>query len=471
MMRKIFCILLVVFLLVGCTKVEAAKSDAEETVAPVTEAISETEEVQETEAVEETVPETEPEPTEPPIVEKYPTVPMFFQTDYPYTNYGGYGSVATHGCGIASLAMVASYLNDREILPDELALKYGHYNTSGGSSWMLFPETAEELGIVMENQTWKWSELEEALREGKVIIANAHESSPFTSGGHFVVLTGITEDGKVFVNDPYKGNYGQWSSNVLKDGFENGFEKKYFNDCYPMWIYNKKDESVITNTKVETPINYEIIHSENEGDIPYYVYTPSVVNTEEETPLVIWLHDSWEKGLSELAFTNISLPKMLKEWTMDEFNAYIVAPQLEGELKTWNNDVAMAQVQRIVDEFMATHKVDKTKVILMGQGFGAQGTVYMTQKMPDVFTKAVSFSLYDPKVDITNTNIDIKFYIGSAEHGEDNGCVRVTDNIASQFGENLITTIETSHAQLPFKVIMEDSNNNNQSDFFEDLLA
>ena len=43
MMRKIFCILLVVFLLVGCTKVEAAKSDAEETVAPVTEAISETE--------------------------------------------------------------------------------------------------------------------------------------------------------------------------------------------------------------------------------------------------------------------------------------------------------------------------------------------------------------------------------------------------------------------------------------------
>ena len=77
----------------------------------------------------------------------------------------------------------------------------------------------------------------------------------------------------------------------------------------------------VYNSLGDVSDNYEIIHSENEGDIPYYVYTPSVVNTEEETPLVIWLHDSWEKGLSELAFTNISLPKMLKEWTMDEFNA------------------------------------------------------------------------------------------------------------------------------------------------------
>ena len=137
MMKKIFCVLLVAFLLIGCNKVEAAKSDVETSPETITETISETEEIQETEAVEETVPETEPEPTEPPLIEKYPTVPMFFQTDYPHTSYGGYGSVATHGCGIASLAMVASYLNDREILPDELALKYGRYNTSGGSLKLL----------------------------------------------------------------------------------------------------------------------------------------------------------------------------------------------------------------------------------------------------------------------------------------------------------------------------------------------
>ena len=468
MIKRIFCVVLVAYLLIGCAKVEAAKAEPVETVEAVETVVEPV--IEETEAVEETVPETEPEPTEPPLIEKYSTVPMFFQTDYPYTNYGGYGSVATHGCGIASLAMVASYLNDREILPDELAEKYGRYNTSGGSSWMLFPETAEELGIVMEKQTWKWTDIEEALKEGKVIIANAHEGSPFTSGGHFVVLTGITEEGKVMVNDPYKGNYGQWSSTILKEGFENGFERKHFSDCYPMWIYNKKDEAVITNTKVETPINYEIINSENSEDLSYYAYTPAVVNEDEKTPLVIWLHDSWERGLSELAFTNISLPKMLKEWTMDEFNAYVVAPQLKGELKTWNNDVAMAQVQRIIDEFMATHKVDKTKVILMGQGYGAQGAVYMSQKMPETFSNIVSFSLYDPKVEIANTNINIDFYIGSADHGEDHGCVNVTNNIAGQFEEEIIS-IETSHAQLPFKVIMEDSNNNNQSDFFEDLLA
>ena len=164
MIKKIICVVLVAFLLIGCTKVDATNQNALETIeSTIEETIPETTEIIPSETIEETIPETEPEPTEPPIIDKYSSVPMFFQTDYPYTNYGWHGSVATHGCGIASLAMVASYLNDKEILPDELANKYGHYNTECGSSWMLFPETAEELGIVMEKQTWKWSDIEDAL--------------------------------------------------------------------------------------------------------------------------------------------------------------------------------------------------------------------------------------------------------------------------------------------------------------------
>lgn len=35
--------------------------------------------------------------------EKYTKVPNYFQTDYPNTPYGNYGTVASHGCGIASI--------------------------------------------------------------------------------------------------------------------------------------------------------------------------------------------------------------------------------------------------------------------------------------------------------------------------------------------------------------------------------
>lgn len=46
-------------------------------------------------------------------------VPLYFQTDYPDTRYG-HGTVATSGCGITSLAMVATYLTGHDYYPDEL---------------------------------------------------------------------------------------------------------------------------------------------------------------------------------------------------------------------------------------------------------------------------------------------------------------------------------------------------------------
>ena len=47
-------------------------------------------------------------------------VPLYFQTDYPDALYGE-GTVATDGCGITSLAMVATALTGHTYLPDELA--------------------------------------------------------------------------------------------------------------------------------------------------------------------------------------------------------------------------------------------------------------------------------------------------------------------------------------------------------------
>ena len=51
-------------------------------------------------------------------------VPLYFQTDYPYTMYGS-GTIESSGCSITSLAMVASYLTEHEYLPDELARYFG----------------------------------------------------------------------------------------------------------------------------------------------------------------------------------------------------------------------------------------------------------------------------------------------------------------------------------------------------------
>lgn len=171
------------------------------------------------------------------VTEEIPEVPLYFQADYAHVPYGRYGTVASHGCGITCVAMAFTYLLDYEILPDELALEFGHYNTEHGSYHSLFPDSAEVYGLTGE-QTYDWDKVVEALENGQIVIANPTQDI-FTDGGHFILLYGITEDGKILVHDPNKYNYTKgWT---LMDGFENGFEQKYIKWCSPFWIYQEKD--------------------------------------------------------------------------------------------------------------------------------------------------------------------------------------------------------------------------------------
>ena len=196
-------IFLVVLMLVGCAKTSTVETTEviETTIFEETEPY--TTEVEET-YTEPTEPEpTETEPTEAPYVFNYETVPAYYQTDYPHVWYGTHGTVKTHGCGIVSLAMVLTYLTDTEHLPDELAKRFGMYNTPGGSSWTLFYDTAPLFGLEVPEVTYEWDKVVAALENGQVVIAQANKESLFTNNGHFIVLTGITEDGKILVNDPY----------------------------------------------------------------------------------------------------------------------------------------------------------------------------------------------------------------------------------------------------------------------------
>lgn len=142
--------------------------------------------------------------------------------------------------------MVYSYLLDREILPDELAEKYGRFNTEDGSDWALFPTSAADYGLTIEMRTFNWKDVIAALEEGKVIIANAHKDTVFTDGGHYIVFYGITPEGKVLVKDPSIYNYGQWNG-PMKEGFAEGFDQKYVKyGCFPCWIFAPKDIEAVS---------------------------------------------------------------------------------------------------------------------------------------------------------------------------------------------------------------------------------
>lgn len=121
-------------------------------------------------------------------------VPLLTQNDYSYITYGG-NNVATSGCGITSLCMVASYIMDKLYTPEDLAAianadkssNVGKMTTAAdyvGLNWFCDTNTSQE-------------DLENYLKEGKLVICLVKSSS------HFVVCKGISEDGQILVNDPY----------------------------------------------------------------------------------------------------------------------------------------------------------------------------------------------------------------------------------------------------------------------------
>ena len=190
---------------------------------------------------EQTVPETTQETTLPPettVPEKVTvdTVPLYYQTDYPYVKFGN-GTISSSGCSITCLAMVATYLTDQEYLPPQMAYHFGGYGKTHvdrlqyGIDQMQLPyERVQEVQEVLED-----------LREGKVAIVMMDEESYFTTEQHFIVLAGINEEGKVVVNDPLETNY-ERAITPVQNGYDNGFEDHYLMPGFcGGWVFDKKD--------------------------------------------------------------------------------------------------------------------------------------------------------------------------------------------------------------------------------------
>ena len=156
-------------------------------------------------------------------------IPLYFQNDYPDTMYG-YGTVESSGCSITCLAMVATYLTGETYLPDQLARYFG----GRAANNMARMEYGSDMMQLPYEKNTNWHTTLAALKEGKIAIALMNENSVFTDSQHFVVLTGITADGKILVNDPYLPNYGK-----MELAFVDGFNQLTISNGYSGgWVYD-----------------------------------------------------------------------------------------------------------------------------------------------------------------------------------------------------------------------------------------
>lgn len=133
-------------------------------------------------------------------------IPLFLQWDerWGYRQYGG-DYMAVNGCGPTCLSMVWCGLTGKSKWdPYKLAQKAekeGYYVKGSGTAWDLMTGGAAELGLQVENLPLDESHILDNLQQGNPIICIVGPGD-FTTKGHFIVMTGVDEKGKIIVNDP-----------------------------------------------------------------------------------------------------------------------------------------------------------------------------------------------------------------------------------------------------------------------------
>ena len=139
--------------------------------------------------------------------ERFPEVPLYLQQDYPKTMYGGF-KITSNGCGITSMAMLASYMTDDELTPPEMCARYGSYSHSNGTDGMIFNYEPAVMGFYLKEKTYDTRVAKAALEEGHIVISIQHPGY-WTRGGHYIVCESINEDDMVQVRDSNIYNYGK----------------------------------------------------------------------------------------------------------------------------------------------------------------------------------------------------------------------------------------------------------------------
>lgn len=134
-------------------------------------------------------------------------IPNIKQNDPKYSSYTfpvhSGSSIAANGCGIVSTTMVIQYLTGKKVSVQTVATwadNNGHFNGIG-SNGTLFPAAAKKWKVGTTKTTKNLNTVIKALQNGRPVISY-QGAGLFTSGGHFIVLTGVDSKGKIHVNDP-----------------------------------------------------------------------------------------------------------------------------------------------------------------------------------------------------------------------------------------------------------------------------
>lgn len=148
-------------------------------------------------------------------------------------------TIASTGCGPTALAIVVSTLTGTAYDPPAICewARTGNYYVHGkGSVHSLIPDGARHFGLQVSGCSYtEGQRIVDALSSGSLVVAIMSKGH-FTTGGHFIVLRGVTADGKILVADPGSTARSQqkWDLSIILNEANKGASAGG-----PFWIISK----------------------------------------------------------------------------------------------------------------------------------------------------------------------------------------------------------------------------------------
>lgn len=139
-------------------------------------------------------------------------------------------TISSAGCGVTSAAIVASSLTGNKKYDPVYMMEWAHKTKDcgkgiSGTDPSFFKVFVEELGFNYEKVGKKdTNKVVNALQSGKALVIAHMGPGHFTTGGHYIVLSAIDSNGKVYVHDP-NGNAhtGKWDINLIANELSGKF--------------------------------------------------------------------------------------------------------------------------------------------------------------------------------------------------------------------------------------------------------
>lgn len=154
-------------------------------------------------------------------------VPFYSQKDprwanAPYASSTQDETMQEAGCGPTAVAMAVSGATGKNILPTESAkvLQSVGARDNTGTNWNGIGKAASVYGLSSEEKTNPNKEfIDSAVQSGKPVIlsgASNGAGTPYTSEGHYLVVTGKDSNGNYIVNDPNsRGGSKRYNKDVI----------------------------------------------------------------------------------------------------------------------------------------------------------------------------------------------------------------------------------------------------------------